>query len=141
MRRTGLALTYLVALAITLGGVGDLTIRHLLGVHIRYLTSGGVSSISPETSSLVLHLVHALGGGLVAVGVAALALVHFGLRRGQRWAGFTALTAIVSSEGSNAIGMYAVGSYWYVSVTYVVIAAVGIALTLSSPELRTAARP
>jgi hypothetical protein len=34
-----------------------------------------------------------------------------------------------------------VGSYWYVSVTYVVIAAVGIALTLSSPELRTAARP
>lgn len=46
-----------------------------------------------------------------------------------------------SSEGSNAIGMYAVGSYWYVSVAYVVIAAVGIALTLSSPELRTAARP
>jgi hypothetical protein len=28
MRRTGLALTYLVALAITLGGVGDLMIRH-----------------------------------------------------------------------------------------------------------------
>ena len=45
MRRTGLALTYLVALAITLGGVGDLTIRHLFGVHIRYLTSGGLSSI------------------------------------------------------------------------------------------------
>ncbi len=133
MRRLGLGVLYFVTAAIALGGVGDLTVRHLFDVHTRYLTSGGGAPVTAETSSLVIHLIHALGGGLVGVGIASFALVHFALRRGQRWAGFTVLAATLASEGSNALGMYAVGSFWYVSVGYIVLTLVGLALAMSPP--------
>lgn len=84
MRRTGLLVLYLVATAIALGGVGDLTIRALLEVHKRFL---GTADVPAATSSLVLHLLHALGGGLVGIGIASFALVHFAVRRGEGTAG------------------------------------------------------
>lgn len=84
---------------------------------------------------MMLHLLHALGGGLIGIGIASLALVHFGVRRGQRWAAPTMLAAIVASEGMNAVGMYAVGSYWYVSLGYVVLATTGV--VLAQPDARS----
>ena len=77
---------------------------------------------------MILHLLHALGGGLVGIGIASFALVHFAVRRGERWALWTMLAAVVASEGANAVGMYAVGSFWYVSVTYLVLTVVGVTL-------------
>ena len=131
MRRVGIVLLYVVASAIALGGVGDLTVRQLFAVHTRYLTSGGATTIPAETSSLVIHLLHALGGGLIGIGLASLALTHFAVRRGERWAAWTILVAIVVSEGMNAVGMHATGSYWYVSVAYIAIAATGVVLVLA----------
>jgi hypothetical protein len=129
MRRVGLIVLYVVAIAIALGGVGDLTVRALFDVHKRFL---GTADVPATTTALVLHLVHALGGGLVGIGLASLALVHFGVRRGARWALWAMLAAVVASEGANAVGMYAVGSFWYVSVTYVVLTAVGVALVAAA---------
>ena len=105
MRCTGWLILYVVATAIALGGVGDLTIRALFEVHKRFL---GTADVPAATTSLILHLLHALGGGLVGIGIASFALVHFAVRRGERWALWTMLAAVVASEGANAVGMYAV---------------------------------
>ena len=129
MRRTGLLILYVVATAIALGGVGDLTIRALFEVHKRFL---GTADVPAATTSLILHLLHALGGGLVGIGIASFALVHFAVRRGERWALWTMLAAVVASEGANAVGMYAVGSFWYVSVTYIVLTAIGVTLLVAA---------
>ena len=130
MRRTGLVILYVVATAIALGGVGDLTIRALFEVHKRFL---GTADVPAATTSLILllHLLHAVGGGLVGIGIASFALVHFAVRRGERWALWTMLVAVVAAEGTNAVGMYAVGSFWYVSVTYIVLTAIGVALLVA----------
>lgn len=37
----------------------------------------GTTDVPAATTSLILHLVHALGGGLVGIGIASFALVHF----------------------------------------------------------------
>jgi hypothetical protein len=129
MRRTGLLVLYVVATAIALGGVGDLTVRALLEVHKRFL---GTAEVPATTSALVLHLLHALGGGLVGIGIASFALVHFAVRRGEHWALWTTLAAVVASEGANAVGMYAVGSFWYVSVAFIVFTALGVALLVAA---------
>jgi hypothetical protein len=129
MRRIGLLILYVVATAIALGGVGDLTIRALFEVHKRFL---GTADVPAATTSLILHLLHALGGGLVGIGIASFALVHFAVRRGERWALWTMLAAVVASEGANALGMYAVGSFWYVSVTYIVLTAIGVTLLVAA---------
>lgn len=129
MRRAGLVILYVVAIAIGLGGVGDLTVRALFDVHKRFL---GTADVPATTTALVLHLVHALGGGLVGIGLASVALVHFGVRRGARWALGAMVAAVIASEGANAIGMYAVGSFWYVSVTYIVLTAIGAALVVAA---------
>jgi len=100
MRRAGLSILYVVATAIALGGVAT-TYRRFLGT----------ADVPAATTSLFLHLLHALGGGLVGIGIASFALVHFAVRRGERWAVWTMLAAVVASEGANAVGMYAVGSY------------------------------
>ena len=131
MRRTGLVILYVVATAIAFGGVGDLTVRALFDVHKRFL---GTTDVPATTTSLILHLVHALGGGLIGIGIASFALVHFAVRRGERWALWTMLAAVVAAEGANAIGMYAVGSFWYVSVTFIVLTAIGVALLTIAPR-------
>ncbi|HVV52761.1 MAG TPA: hypothetical protein VHO06_24080 [Polyangia bacterium] len=120
---------YAAATAIALGGAGDLTIRALFDVHKRFL---GAADVPAATTSLILHLLHALGGGLIGIGVASFALVHFAVRRGERWALWTMLAAVVASEGANAAGMYAVGSFWYVPVAYIVLTAVGVTLLVGA---------
>lgn len=40
--------------------------------------------------------------------------------------------AVIASEGANAVGMYAVGSFWYVSVTYIVLTAIGVTLVVAA---------
>jgi len=135
--KLGFGLLYVVTIAMILGGVGDLVIREPLEVHRRFLLGGGEVAVSPQTASLVVHLLHALGGGLVGVGSAALALLHYGLRRGQRWAGFAILAAVVPAETMNAVGMYAVNSFYYVSVAYLVLVILGVALVLSAGDQAT----
>ena len=129
MRRAGLVLLYVVAIAIAFGGVGDLTVRALFDVHKRFL---GTADVPATTTSLILHLLHALGGGLVGIGIASFALVHFAVRRGERWALWTMLAAVVASEGANAVGMYAVGSFWYVSVAFIALTAIGVTLVAAA---------
>ena len=78
MRRTGLLVLYVVGdAAIALGGVGDLRLRALFEVQA-FL---GTAHVPAPTMLLILHLLHALGGGLVGIGIASFALVHFAVRR------------------------------------------------------------
>ncbi len=77
---------------------------------------------------LVLALLDALGGSLVAVGLAALVLINGPLRRRQRWAGVTVLMMVGLAEGANAWGMWTVAAPWWAPLTFIGLMAVGIAL-------------
>ena len=48
---------------------------------------------------------------------------------------------MVAGEGANAVGMYAVGSFWYVSVTYIVLTAIGVALVVAGKSKAEPALP
>jgi hypothetical protein len=41
---------------------------------------------------------------------------------------FLATADVPAAEGANAVGMYAVVSFWYVSATFVLLTAIGVAL-------------
>ena len=126
MRRTGVLILNVEAAAVALGpwGYAD----PLYGLY----DDGVFADVPAATTSLILHLLHALGGSLVGIGIASFALVHFAVRRGERWAMWTMLAMVVASEGANTVGMYAVGSFWYVSVTYIVLTVIGVTLLVAA---------
>lgn len=129
-RRIALGLYYLVPALVLLGGLGDLAITELLDAQRAFLSGGGVHPVSPPAARAFLETLHAMAGGLVGVGAAGLMLTHFGIRAGHRWAAVALVVAIVCAEGANTIGMYRLGSPFYlVTAAYValILLATGIA--------------
>lgn len=101
----------------------------LLDAQEAFLSGGGAFPISPPARKSFLEILHALGGGLAGVGFASLLLVHYGVRRGQRWAAGAMAGAIVLAEGANMIGMYRLDSPFYmVTLAYLVLLATGLGL-------------
>lgn len=97
-----------------LGGIGDQFINSLLDVHRHFLGNPPDSELMYKTESLVLLMLHSLGGGLMAVGVSILALTHFAVRKGEQWGKWTILIIGLIAQGFNGYGMYLAGShYWY----------------------------
>ncbi len=134
MRKFGLALVYLASALIALGGLGDQFIVEFLDVHHAYLGRPDPGPLLERAEGLLLLMLHVLGGGLMASGVACLAMTHFALRQGHGWAlpaiGITALLG----EGFNAYGMYRVGSYWVYPVTVLSLLFVGLISFHLSPK-------
>lgn len=121
-KRIALGLYYLVPALVLLGGLGDLAITELLDVQRAFLSGGGAYPVSPPAARAFLETLHAMAGGLIGVGVAGLMLTHFGIRTGQRWAAVALVVAIVCTEGANTIGMYRLGSPFYlVTAVYIVL--------------------
>lgn len=121
-RKISLGLYYLVSSLVLAGGLGDLTITELLDVQRDFLSGGGEYPVSPPAEATFLTVLHALAGGLVGVGIASLLLTHFGIRRGQRWAAVAVVAAIGCAEGANTVGMYVLGSpFWMVTASYLVL--------------------
>ena len=128
MRRTiGLILLNLTAGLIVVGGLYDLFLSQLPAHLNRYL--GNVAG-EPDAmiERLVLALLDALGGSLVAVGLVALVLINRPLRHRERWAGGTVLMMVGLAEGANAWGMWTVAAPWRAPLTFIGLTAVGIAL-------------
>lgn len=131
-RKLALALYYVVPLLVLLGGLGDLVITELLETQRAFLSGQGAYPISPPAERAFLAVLHAMAGGLVGVGAAGLMLTHFGIRAGHRWAAVALLIAILCSEGANTVGLYLLGSPFYlVTGTYVALILAATALAFA----------
>ncbi len=128
MRRTiGLVLLNLTAGLIVVGGLYDLFLSQLPAQLSTYL-GNGLGEPDALTEQLALALLDALGGSLVAVGLAALVLINGPLRRREQWAGLTVLMMVGLAEGANAWGMWTVAAPWWTPLTFIALTAVGIAM-------------
>ena len=115
------------AVFVILGGCFDILIPTVPANLLRYLELAR-ADVSPHLSSLLLGLLRALGGCLLAVGITALLIIHGPLKRGERWASWALLILIGLSEGINASQMWRFGSPYYGPLTFVVLTAVGVLL-------------
>lgn len=136
-KRVGYRLAQVGAVLVALGGIGDQFIRRLLPAHEAFL--GMVSTDVPHhVLMLLLALIHALGANFIAVGLAALVLLHLMYTTGKRWLGGVVMLVILLSEGVNAIQMYRVDSpYFILPLAYVVIVCVGLSLYLVQNKSNT----
>jgi hypothetical protein len=124
-RKVGLAILNCAAALVILGGCFDMLIPAVPSNLLGYLGIGR-ADLSPQLSSLLLGLLRALGGCLLAIGLAALLIVNGPLKRGERWAAWALLLLIGVSEGINASQMWRFGSPYYGPLSFVVLTALGL---------------
>jgi hypothetical protein len=114
----------LTAALITLGGLYDVLTPRLPPNHVERCQGNA------RALELVRALLRALGGCLIAVGIAVLILVNAPASREEMWALWAAFLLVALAEGLNAWGMYKVGSPFYFPLAFVMLAAVGVTLGL-----------
>ena len=126
-RKIAFAILRCAAALIVLGGCFDMLMpsvpANLLG-HLRIAKA----DVSPQLSSLILGLLRALGGCLVAIGITAFLIINGPLKRGEKWASWTLLILIGVSETINASQMWRFGSPYYGPLAFVALTVVGLAL-------------
>lgn len=129
MHRAAIITLDVSAAFITLGGLYDVFTPRLPA---NLLKPCGDSA---DARTLVRALLRALGGCLVAIGVAVLVLANGPLARGERWALGMILLLVVPSEGLNALGMWRVKSPYYVPIGFILLTVAGVVLAaLGSPR-------
>ncbi len=123
-----------------LGGIGDLLLAsppelwsHPLGQP--------VGSLPPAVARLLMCLLHALGGALVASGIATLFLINGPLQRGEGSAAVAITLIVVLSDGVNAFQIYPFGtSYFWIPLTFVGFVLLGLMVAFLPPAVFPAAR-
>jgi hypothetical protein len=111
---------------IVLGGLYDVFVPRLPA---NLLTACGGDQ---RAARLVRELLRALGGALVAIGLAIAALAAgFGLQN-RREALLLVLLLVVPSEGINSFCMYRAGSPFYIPLAFVLLALLGVVLAWPS---------
>ena len=126
-RTIGLIVLNSAAVLIVVGGCYDIFLSQL-PAHLNNYLGVVVDGLDVQFERLVLALLHALGGGLVAVGLAALVLINWPIRRHERWASATVLIMVILAEGANAWGMWIVDAPWWAPLTMIGLTLVGIVL-------------
>ena len=86
------------------------------------------ADLSLHLSSLLLGLLRALGGCLLAIGITALLIINGPLKRGETWASWALLILIGVSEGINASQMWRFGSPYYGPLAVVALTILGLAM-------------
>ena len=81
---------------------------------------------SPQLSSLLLGLLRALGGCLLAIGITGLFIINGPLKRGERWASWAIVILIGLSEGINASQMWRFGSPYYFPLAFATLTVLGV---------------
>jgi hypothetical protein len=136
-RKIALTILNCTAAFVMLGGCFDMFIPSLPSNWLAYLALSN-ADVSPHLSALLLGLLRALGGCLLAVGVTALLIINGPLKRGERWAAGALLILIGVSEGINASQMWRFGSPYYWPLAFVALTITGI-LILPGQSKRSAA--
>ena len=115
-------LLVLSGLLIACGGLYDLfTPRiplHLLAI----------CGVNHRAQSLVRELLRALGGALMAIGVAICTIALFGGPAPSSLDLTLILLLVLPAEGINALGMYRVGSPWRIPVAFGGLTSLGVLL-------------
>jgi hypothetical protein len=81
-----------------------------------------------QARKLARELLRALGGALVAIGVAMFMLVATSGAQGQPVTLVLILILVLPAEGINAFCMYRVGSPFYIPLTFVLLTVAGVGL-------------
>jgi len=134
-RNVGLRILNCAAILVMLGGCYDMLMPSVPSNLLSYLEVTK-AEMSPHLSSLLLGLLRALGGCLLAIGITALLIINGAVRRGERWAAWTLLILIGLSEGINASQMWRFGSPYYAPLAFVALTVVGVMLRPRRPEAK-----
>jgi hypothetical protein len=132
-QRIGLRILNCAAAFVAFGGCFDMLIPAVPSNLVGYL---GITKaeMSPQLSFLLLGLLRALGGCLLAIGITALLIINGPLKRGERWASWALLILIGISEGINASQMLRFGSPYYWPLGFVGMTIVGVLIVRRSLE-------
>lgn len=130
MQRIGYRMAQLGGLLMVAGGLLDLSIREMLPHHAALLAPD-TGAVPAGSAALVLALLRALGGALVAAGVAVLTLLWFARRTGIR-AGYIGAAAVaLLAEGPNTLGIRETGSPLFVApLAFLLLVVIGCAICL-----------
>jgi len=134
-RNVGLKILNCAAALVMLGGCFDMLIPAVPSNLVGYLKIA-TADVSPELSSLLLGLLRALGGCLLAVGITALLIINGPLKRGERWASWALLILIGLSEGINASQMWRFGSPYYWPLVFVALTVIGVVILRNQSETK-----
>jgi hypothetical protein len=111
---------------IALGGLYDVLMRRLPS-NLTAMCGGDARS-----TKLVRELLRALGGALVAIGIAVVILASGFDRESRERTTMLILILVLPSEGMNTLGMLRVGSPFYVPLLLILLALAGLAISWSS---------
>jgi hypothetical protein len=134
-RNIGLKILNCAAALVMLGGCFDMLIPAVPSNLVGYLKIA-TADVSPQLSSLLLGLLRALGGCLLAVGITALLIINGPLKRGERWASWALLILIGLSEGINASQMWRFGSPYYWPLVFVTLTVIGVVVLRNQSETK-----
>jgi hypothetical protein len=125
-RNAALAMLNCAAAFVLLGGCADMLMPE---VPSNWLSFAGIAraDLPANLSALLLGLLRALGGCLLAIGVTALLIINGPLKRRERWASWALLILIGLSEGINASQMWRFGSPYYVPLAFIALTVGGLA--------------
>jgi len=134
-RNSALTILNCAAALVMLGGCFDMLIPAVPSNLLGYLEVAK-ADMSPHLSSLLLGLLRALGGCLLAIGLTALLIINGPLKRGERWASWALLMLIGLSEGINASQMWRFGSPYYWPLVFVTLTVVGVVILRKKSEIK-----
>jgi hypothetical protein len=122
--KTGITLLYISVILMGLGGIGDILItiinRGMVPSHLAFLQLED-SKITEEMIGLTHSLLRALGGSLLALGIASWYLLSTLLKKGSK-SGLLAIVFIITlAEGNNAWQMTLVDSKLFVFPLFIVL--------------------
>ncbi len=112
------------AALIILGGLYDIFTPAVPSHELEFAQRGGL----PGQGALALsrELLRALGGALLAVGLAVAALINVPFRKGEGWAAWTIGCVVCVAEGINTVGMARVGGPFWAPLAFILLALVGL---------------
>jgi hypothetical protein len=134
-RNAGLRILNCAAALVTLGGCFDMLIPTVPANLLDYLHVAR-ADVSPQLSSLILGILRALGGCLLAIGLTGLFIINGPVKRGERWASWSILTLIGLAEGINASQMWRFGSPYYCPLAFVALTVFGVAILPRQAEAK-----
>jgi hypothetical protein len=110
------------ATLITAGGFFDVFVPHLPK------NLAAVCEENERAAKLVRELLRALGGALVAIGLAVFMLTVTSSAQAQPITLILILVLVVPAEGLNAFCMYRMGSPFYIPLGFVLLTLLGVGL-------------
>ena len=132
-RKAGFILLNTAATLVMLGGCFDMFLPAVPANLVQHLNLPD-QTVTPEISSLLLALFRALGGCLLAIGLACLCFINPAAKRGEPWAAWAVLLLIGLSEAINASQMWTFGSPYYFPLAFVLLTFVGVMLLLKTAD-------